>query len=195
MKAKTWRDISLKKAIELTELGDDDEIKLIISQLAIILDIDDMHIENTWAIQDILDEYKKWDFVRQLPEAKQTKTVKHAGRRYGICELNKLTMAQMVDIEEIYSQGMVKNLHKIISILYLPIRRYNPITSSYSLEDYEYSDARAEAFLELDMEFVWGNALFFYRGVEAYTRSLADFLIQLKMETAKKMNTKQDHLA
>ncbi len=185
MKAKTWKDISLKKAIELTEIAEEDEIKKIIMQLGIILDIDDMHIETTWAIGDILDEYKKWEFVKELPKAKQTKTIKHAGERYGICELNKLTLAQMVDIEEIYSQGMIKNLHKIISILYLPIKRYNYLTGSYSLEDYEYSDARAEAFLELDMEFVWSNALFFYRGVQAYTNALTGFLMEMKEKTMK----------
>lgn len=179
MKAKTWKDITLRKAIELVEIAEEDEMKLITRQLGIILDIDDMHIETTWPIEDILAEYKKWEFVKKLPEAKQIKSVKHEGKRYGMCELNKLTLAQMVDIEEIYGQGMVKNLHKIASILYLPVKRYNYLTGSYSLEDYEYSDARAEAFLGLDMEFIWSNALFFYRGVQAYTSSLAGFLTKM----------------
>lgn len=189
MKMKNWKDIALRDAKKLIGLKPSgDELADIAAQLAIVLRKEAEEIERTWTFDEIMAEYGKWQFIKQLPEKRHDSVIKVGGKRYMLADLNKLTLGQIVDIEEFYSEGFVENLHRIMAVLYLPAKRTLPL-GKLSIGRYEYDEARAEAFLDVDMDFVWSNALFFWAGVQAYMLALRDYSVKQKMEELEKAMT------
>jgi hypothetical protein len=178
----TWKDMKLEKAIRLIKIEEEDELELVMRQLAVCLDKTYDDIENMEP-NLIFAEYNKWVFINSLPEMKRTPVIKIKRKRYGMMDLNKLTMAQMIDIEEFYGLGFIDNLHRIMSILYLPIKRWNPFNKKYNLEEYEFSEERAELFLkETEMDFIWSNLLFFYHIEMAFIDNLKVSLVDRQMK-------------
>jgi hypothetical protein len=176
-KEKSWKDISLKMAIELIQLSPENDLDLIVERLAILKDKDPADIEKM-SFDDISKEYKDWNFVGTLPEQRKDETFKWNGVRYGRVNFAKISLAQMVDIEEFYAMGFLENVHNILSILYLPVKSYNFITKKYTLETYEFNQEVADSLLDIDFDFVYGNLLFFWTIARVYTSSLKDYLIK-----------------
>ena len=176
-KEKSWKDISLKMAIELIQLSPENDLDLIVNRLAILKDQDPADIEKM-TFEEITKEYKHWNFVGTLPEQRKDETFKWKGVRYGRVNFAKLSLAQMVDIEEFYAMGFIENVHNILSILYLPTKSYNIITKKYTLETYEFNQEVADSLLDIDFDFVYGNLLFFWTIAKVYTSSLKDYLIK-----------------
>jgi len=192
---KNWKDITLRQAQELIALdpknyGKEEYLAYEVDQLAIILDKDPVQIENTMSVQEILDTLKEWSFLGELPkedQAKRVATFKKDGRRYGLVDFSKLTLAQMVDIEEYVNLGLIPNIHNIMSVLYLPTKTWNPFTKRYTLKEYEPDPERGNIFLDMDMDFVYGNLIFFYLIVMSYTKHMQDSLMERTQEEMKKM--------
>ena len=168
---KGWKDITLRMAIEIDGLGEMDEIDLTINQMAIIRDttIDEIEKLNP---SELINFVKEYDFMGTFPEPKQIKTFKKNKVRFGMTELTELKLAQMVDIEEYYGDGFLKNAHKILAVLYQPTKSYNFITKKYTLEDYKQDTNRENMFLDIDMDFVWSNLLFFWTIAAIYMKDL-----------------------
>ena len=168
---KGWKDITLRMAIEIDGLGEMDEIDLTINQMAINRDttIDEIEKLNP---SELINFVKEYDFMGTFPEPKQIKTFKKNKIRFGMTELTELKLAQMVDIEEYYGDGFLKNAHKILSVLYQPTKSYNFITKKYTLEDYKQDTNRENMFLDIDMDFVWSNLLFFWTIAAIYMKDL-----------------------
>jgi hypothetical protein len=174
---KTWKDISLKKAKALMNVKEEgkEAIDLLIEQIAIIEDKSFSEVENNTP-EYIFSKWESYSWVKNLPKAKRVETIKVDGNEYGLTALNELTLAQMVDIEEYYKLGFDDNIENIISILVLPVKSRNLLTRKYELEPYKFDEDRVKIMLELNMEFVWSNILFFWNGVERYTEDLRDYL-------------------
>jgi hypothetical protein len=169
---KGWKDITLRMAIEIDGLGEmDDEIDLTINQMAVIRDTTIDEIEKLNPIE-LINFVKEYDFMGTFPEPKQIKTFKKNKVRFGMTELTELKLAQMVDIEEYYGDGFLKNAHKILAVLYQPTKSYNFITKKYTLEDYKQDTNRENMFLDIDMNFVWSNLLFFWTIAAIYMKDL-----------------------
>lgn len=168
---KTWKDITLRQAIEIDQLGEMDDVELIINQMAIIRDTTTDEIEKLSPAQFIAftEDYK---FLSDIPKPKNIKSFKKNGKLYQMTELQEINLAQMVDIEEYYTDGFLKNAHKILSVLYLPVKTKNFITRKIVLEDYKPDPKREEMFLDMDMEFVWQNLIFFWNIGQIYIKGL-----------------------
>lgn len=171
---KSWKDIKLHQAQELLQL-DKEGIDLLVSQMAIVLDTDEAFVENLpfKKIQEFAEEY---EFLQKTPDAKWIKTFKIEGKRFGMVPLNDLTLAQIIDIEEYWNDGYIKNLHKILSVLFLPVKSYNPITKKYKLQEYKPDEDIENLLLNTDMEIIWSNLLFFYHTEQIYLKGMKDYL-------------------
>lgn len=179
---KNWDDIRLSQLQEIHSLPKyDDKIDLMVNVLSILLDKDPYDIENM-LINDIMVEYGKWEFLQEPPKEKMIPIIKHNGNRYGFVDLSKLTLAQYADIEEYLSEGVFDNIHKVLSVLYLPIKKYNYITKKYVLEEYTPNTDREDIFKELTMDILYPVILFFYRIVKGYSIDFQHSLIQTKMK-------------
>lgn len=190
---KTWRDISLRQAQELFTLDPKDfteDFAYEIEMLSILTDTDPTEIENQLSAQELLDALKEYEFTKTLPKEKHTKVIEVNGKRYGQCELDKLSLGQMVDIEEYVNLGITENIHNIMGILYLPIVEENG--EDYKLEKYEANQDRAQEFLDCNMEIVYGNLLFFYLIVTEFTNSLKDSLLDKTTEEMMMMTKEID---
>jgi len=187
---KTWKDITLRQAQALEAIDPHlDRLDTIVEQLSILKGIPVEEIERTWTPEDVFIEADKWSFLSSLPAPKEVKDLTIDGREYGMCNLGKLTLAQMVDIEEYYNVGIVENAHKIMAVLFLPKKKkWNPFKRS-ELEDYEWSEERESDMLEANMEFVWGNMLFFCGGVKRYTIGLLAFSQEMLKTSTKTEQT------
>lgn len=191
---KTWKDITLKQAQALEMIDPSlDKLDTIVEQLSILKGIPAEEIERTWTPEDILVEGDKWAFLQKLPDAKEIKEIEIDGREYAMCNLQKLTLAQMVDIEEYYSAGIVENAHKIMAVLFLPKKKsWNPFKRTET-EDYEWSEERENDMLKANMDFVWSNMLFFCVGVKKYTIGLLAYSQEmLKTSTATEQTQSQE---
>jgi hypothetical protein len=186
---KSWKDISLRKAIELESLGEMEKLDLIINQYAILNDMTIDEVEKMTP-NELFESSKDYQFILKMPDAKKTDIVKVKGRKYGMVDFSKMTLAQMVDIEEYYNEGVIENAHKILSVIMLPVRRNIPFTKVV-LEDYNPDPQREEDFLDLDMEMVWGNLLFFYHIEMKYMKDLLGYL-QVQLKTASQYQKSQE---
>jgi hypothetical protein len=149
--------------------------------MAILLDKTETQIE-LMEPKELFEFGDKFKFLGELPKPKETKVIKVNGREYGLTELTRIKLAQMIDIEEYYNLGLEKSIAQILSVLYLPIKKRIPLTSKYTLEDYEPDNEREEDMLDVDMETMWGTILFFYRGVTEYSNAMKVYLEQKEME-------------
>lgn len=176
-KKKSWKDIKLGTAMELMALEANSEemegIDFIIEQLSILQDRDIAEIENQEPSK-IFEDFDEWKFLNDLPKGKFIPFVEIDKQEYGMTPANKITLAQMVDIEEYYKNGLEKNIDKIFSILLLPVKEKS-LFGKRTLEEYEYDDERAAKMADLDMEFVWSNMVFFWNGVTEYIAAFLDF--------------------
>lgn len=186
-----WRDITLRQAQELLNLGEMDELDLIISQMAIIRDTTNDEIEKLTP-SEIIKFTEEYKFLNTTPVAKLTRTFKKGGKRFGIMNFNELTLAQVVDIEEYYEQSFNMNMHKIMSCLFLEVKSYNPFTKKYTLVDYKPSEDRENIFLDMDMQFIWENILFFYHIEQTYLKGMKDYLLKMKTQMKTQMSKVDD---
>lgn len=194
--SRSWKDIKLYQLQELNSLPEfDDKIDMMIEYLSILLNMDPSEIENM-PINDLMIEFSKWEFLKELPKEKKIDIIKIKDNRFGLINFNEMSFAQMVDIEEyINDGGTIQNLHKILSVIYLPINKYNVFTKRYTLKPYESSEELQKEFLTLDMSMLYPTALFFYHIVQTYLKNSALSLVQMKKEKMMKMISKEEELS
>lgn len=184
---KTWKDVTLEQAIKLERIKSEG-LDSILEQQAILQGKTVMDIEKT-SIDDLMASQEEWRCISDLPKEKRTESAIIDGRHYMLCDFSKMTLAQMVDIEEYYRDGMLDNAHKIISVIMLPAKRRWRAFGPWIASDYEPSEERENDMKLLDMETVWGNLLFFSTIVNIYMTGLADYSQEiLKMSSKKKNN-------
>lgn len=177
---KSWKDITLRQAQELLSLDPKDyteDLQFEIEQLSILLNEDPMVIEG-WTPTQIVETFKEYEFIKTLPIEKSIEEIQVGESTLKQTPLDELTLAQMVDIEEFVNLGIIDNIHNIMSCIWLDEPEYKP------------SKHRAELILDLDMETVYGNLLFFYRIVTTYTNNILDSLVELKMTETMNQLTK-----
>jgi hypothetical protein len=140
---KSWKDITLRMAQKLMDIRTEgrDAIDIIIDQMAVLYNKTTDEIE-LMEPKELIAHTDKAQWLNKLPISKLTKVIKVNGREYGITNLERICLAQMIDIEEYYSLGLVDNIEKILSVLYLPIKSRIPLTDRYKLEEYEPSEQR-----------------------------------------------------
>ncbi len=171
----SWKDITLGKAQKLMMIKEDAENPLdaVIEQIAILEDktIDEVESMTPQQLTDKITSYK---WTSTLPKEKFIPQIEHNGKKYAMTKLDAMTLAQFIDIEEYYKGGLVENIHRIVSILVLPVKE-KTLFGKVITYDYEYDEDRAEECLEWPMDFVWQNALFFYHGASRYLLAIKDY--------------------
>jgi hypothetical protein len=82
------------------------------------------------------------------------------GVEYGfIPNLSKITAGEFIDLDNYLSED-TKQLHKICSILYRPIK--SSAGNYYEIEKYEGTDKLADIMMKVDCKVVLGALVFFY---------------------------------
>jgi len=113
------------------------------------------------------------------------------GTKYGFHpQLNSITLGEFVDIEAYIKDGVEKNMHKLLAVLYRPILKEKGV--KYKIEDYKPSEERANLFKDnLTVGDFNGASVFFYAlGKELLSYSTS-YLKTLKTKT--EQLKKQEH--
>lgn len=179
---KSWKDITLRKAQKLESLPKNiDTLDLIINQFSILKDIEISEVERLTP-NELVEKANELEFLKELPAPKKADKIKINGRKYKLVDFSKMSLGQMVDIEEYYNEGLVDNAHRILSVLFLPTERKFPYLKE-TIKPYEPDEVRENDMLDCDMETIWGTLLFFYLGEMTYTKDLLAYLegvVQMK---------------
>lgn len=177
-----WEDISLEKAIKIVSYKPIDKPQLFeneVNILSIIFDKPIDHFEEM-SPNSIIELYNKFTFLSKLPEVSDKYPTKLKIKGYGHVRLtpfNELSLGQMVDIEEMVKDGMIKNYHKILAILYVPVK-FNLFKFKWEfLEDTTFKE-RSDKFLNLDFQTFYSVIHFFLSLGNRYTKILADSLME-----------------
>ena len=195
---KGWKDIKLYQLQELESLPEfDDELDLIVNQMSILKDTDTSEIEEM-NITDLMNEFSEYAFLKDIPKEKQIKVISIDDRKYGMVDLSKMTLGQMVDIEEYVTDGLMKNMHKILSVLYLPIIKQNPLTKKYELDKYIPDEERENDLLNTSMDQLYPTMLFFWSIVKNFlSNSVQSSVVTLEkrmMSLKEMMNPEEEAL-
>jgi hypothetical protein len=181
---KNWKDITLAQAQELFTLDPndyEDQLQYQIEQLAILMDIDPAEIEN-WTNKRIVEAFQEFEFIKSLPEEKLTESFEIEGVTYKMTPLDELTLAQMVDIEELINLGINDNIHRIISVIWLS-----------EGDEYKPDAKRDELMKGVNLEIIYGNLLFFYHIVVTYMNDTQASLMEKTVEEMiAKLKTNQE---
>tara|TARA_B100001094_G_scaffold254605_1_gene253372 strand:+ start:431 stop:1033 length:603 start_codon:yes stop_codon:yes gene_type:complete len=181
-----WNNVKLDsymKVCAILENKDDDEYRQTFKLLRALMGLKTKTIEKM-PLSVIRQIYKDIAVLIQQPiddnlrhKIKINKTV------YGFHpQLSNLTLGEFVDIEAYIKDGIHKNMHNILSVLYRPITKEKG--HQYNIEPYEPSDDRAELFKEnLTIGDVNGASVFFY--------SLGKELLSYSAKYLKKAKTKK----
>lgn len=88
---------------------------------------------------------------------------------YGLMtDITQLNFGGWVDLEFLTTDGVEKNMSKIMAIMYRPIIEHKKNGKGYVLEEYDHDtmEDRAEIFLHQPVEYFWGVSSFFFRLVK-----------------------------
>lgn len=159
-----WSDVTLAQMQEINTLPENmDKLDNMIEQLSILTDTDPFDIKRM-PVDDMVKEFEKWSFINEQPQPKENKKIKVNGKNYYLIDLNKMSLGQLVDIEEYASEGVIENAHKILSVLYQPKKNI----FSKELKEYEPNKELEEGIKYLTLDVIYPTLLFFYLIVQTY---------------------------
>lgn len=170
MKKKTWKDITLEKYMDYISIKSEDNLELIVGRLSVLLDKSIDEIESM-PYEELIKYSNDYIFILDIPKPKLHKRITIGKNIYEFVNLSKISTGQMLDIEEYVKDGLEKNLHNIIAILYMPV--VGPI---YKRRVCKYGEIEhkviVDDMLKLDMDIFYSTLLFFWSTVQIYTKGL-----------------------
>ncbi len=182
-----WSDIKLYQIQEIDTLPDyDSKLDMMIEQLSILIDTDPYEVKKL-PVEEMVREFKKWEFINETPEPKAHEKIKVNGVKYKLVDFDNMSLAQLVDIEEYVSDGIIKNAHKILSVLYLP---YKNILSN-ELKNYEPNKELEEGLKSLTLDILYPTLVFFYHIVQVYLEGSQQSL-EKRMDKMAPMMTQEE---
>lgn len=100
------------------------------------------------------------------------------GVEYGLhTDLKTLNYGGWVDLEFLITEGVEKNIHKIMSIFYRPITGWNKKRTKYYLDEYDHDkmQEQSEIFLNIPIEYWFSCSGFFFQVAKISTDNMRDF--------------------
>lgn len=94
------------------------------------------------------------------------------GVEYGLMsQIHTLNFGGWVDLEFLTTDGVEKNMHQILALMYRPVVKKTE--KGFEIEEYDHDSMleRAEIFLDLPVDYFWGVSNFFFNLVKAYTEN------------------------
>lgn len=121
-------------------------------------------------------------FLKTEPDVELKHIIEIDNVKYGFHpKLRNISLGEFVDIEHCIKDGINKNLHTLLSVLYRPVTHIK--NDKYRIEDYEPSEDRANLFKDrLLVGDFNGASVFFY---DLGTQLLNTMSLSLKQKKAK----------
>jgi hypothetical protein len=163
----TWDDLTLGKYMKvMTYLSNKDEEELSHDKIVnLIHSMSDIPKDALYRVS--FKDLSKLStlitmFLKTEPNAKLKHIIEIDNVKYGFHpKLRNISLGEFVDIEHCIKDGINKNLHTLLSVLYRPVTYIK--NDKYRIEDYEPSEDRANLFKDRLMVGDFnGASVFFY---------------------------------
>lgn len=188
----SWNELTLGRYMRLMktikESKDDKEIEQVVKILNCISDIPKKEIYGL----DLKSVGILGTHIKTFLETKPNEELEHFitvdNVQYGFHpNLKDMTLGEFVDLET-YTKDINVNLHKILSIVYRPVKKRE--NDKYIIEDYEPSEERANLFKKhLTVKEFNGASVFFYNLekelLKHINKSLKELIMQKKQNLVK----------
>ena len=163
--------LSIRQYKELKKIEDFDKNPIEFISAISGLDIDDIRYSKKKDMDFV------FKFLTQNYLTKPDKTLRTTFTlddvEYGLMsDMSSLNFGGWVDLEYLTTEGVEKNIEKIMSVMYRPIIKED--TNGFVLEEYDHDKMkeRSELFLDLPIDYFWGVSNFFFNLVKAYTENM-----------------------
>lgn len=181
MQKFSWKNIDLKTAIELIEYKHIENPLYLENEINILCILTNRNIIELEGLapNSIVELYNNYGFIKDLPKPNSDYVTRLYLKNYGLVRLtpfNQLSVAQMVDIEELVKDGLVKNYHKILAVLFNRYK-FSFKKLKYVIDSEDTFHTRANAFLNTDFEQIYSVISFFLSIVKIYMNNLKDSLM------------------
>lgn len=177
---ENWEEIKLGQYIEFELLEKDNltNIELMFKIISIFCDIDEEEL-NKLTIAQVNNIGEQLEWVNKKPKNNFYQSFEIDGIKYGFHpNLHEIKVGEWIDLENLLKTP-IKNLHKLLSILYRPITKIKRGQNRYNIKDYDSVTAneRSELFLyHMNMEQAFGASLFFLNFAEKLLVNITDSL-------------------
>lgn len=126
-----------------------------------------------------------------FPVKEATRIIELDGVKYGLINLDKISVGEFGDLDVILSSENAENrMHEAMAVLYRPVKW--SLGSKYKVEDYDTDDfqERAEAFRRFPLSQAKLNIAFFLNSASTSLKATTDYLItQLEIAGMEKEKT------
>ena len=181
-----WKDINIKKYIQLYNLKEDEEgIELFINQIAIVKGLTVNEVENV-AFTEFESLKNELKFLATEPDQTNLKKeVEFEGVKYHIRkDFTAFKLGEWIDLES-YNKDAINNMHRILAVLYT--------REGQTTYNTDVSDEVAGIFLEkMDIETALAAFFFFYLFALNYIPSDTVNCSMFQMVQMKLKEMKQD---
>ena len=155
------------------------------------IDVKELKKADLKDVEDIANVLSKFYFSA-TPSSEIVLTFFHNDVEYGLQkDFSKLKYGAWVDLEVYSAEDVDKNIPKILSLLYYPIKQWNG--KKYILEEYsdEVVNASAESFQDIPIRIWHGAASFFFLFAERYIANMQSSLnTKIKLQKMYQMGKK-----
>lgn len=183
---ESWDEVTLGQYIEFlsTDFNELEDIKKFYRTISIICDISEEYIKNMSLI-DINNIIYDLNWINEKPKNQFKPVITIDKQKYGsIPNFNQIKVGEWLDLEN-YMSDFDNNLHKILAIIYRPVRVYHT-DYNYKIEDYnsETLEERSQLFYNnFKVSDAMSASVFFWNFVEVYIANLqVSFQNQMKKE-------------
>ena len=127
-------------------------------------------------------------------DTKFYQTLELDGSKFGfIPKMNDITLGEFLDLDLFVTEGSIKNLHKIMAVLYRPLIFGDDVLGKFrwEIEEYEQTtfEDRAEFFKGLPVHYAMSaSSFFFHLGMESI-KLIQDSLVSQKKMTLQEIQT------
>tara|TARA_R110000824_G_scaffold327425_1_gene514283 strand:+ start:22 stop:594 length:573 start_codon:yes stop_codon:yes gene_type:complete len=179
-----WKDVTIQqyqKFMELVESDKSDQKKMI-GGVSIFCNITTKETKQI-GLKDLKHIY---GIIIKMIDTEHTeqqieKNIMFNKRKYAmIPNLSDMTTGEFIDLETYCEDDMMKNLHKVMAILYRPIVDDVDRFKRYTIEPYAPTPENDELFLSFPMTNVLGVLSFFFHLGEPLSRDFHKYLVKQK---------------
>ena len=155
---KSYKQLTVKQFQEISSLQEDeikDTLDLFVERFAILSNEDPEHIKTKVPYQDLISLAEKMRWLNKLPSESKINWFIFKGIPYRMTNLLKMSLGEFALLDDLITDSMISNAHKILAIMFRPI--------GFDKYDEDSFIKRSNTFKSLTMDIAYPSLLFFYR--------------------------------
>jgi hypothetical protein len=171
-----WNNITIHQLQEIHSCRDMSNIERTMNILAIVNHWSMDKVESM-PIDDLTREFKKLEFLNELPNRPVQFMFKHKGRYFRLAKTpNEICGHHFIELQQVFNGDTIESLHKIMALLAYEVDFFG---KSKTIKDAQahYQD-KCDLFLSLDVPLPYSYSLFFSAVYPELLKTIQSYLIK-----------------